>query len=83
MAHTDLAHTAFADAKVDLGPRRIKWGLRNDMHNTARAIGAVERRSRTEHYLDTFDIVVGHRDEIIGIEPQRRHPRNAIVGQRQ
>ena len=67
----------------DRGSGRGERRLGDDVKDPIGDVGSVERRARSEHELDLFDIVVGGREKRRHVDPERRHRGIPVVDQRQ
>ncbi len=51
----------------------------NEVHHALVDVRTVEGRARPEDELDPIDVLVRRRDQVVGVEAERRHRRPAVV----
>ncbi len=77
--HEALVATEEAHRRAGRSQRRFG----EQVHHTRVCVRAVQGGARTENHLDRLDVVVGLRDEVQRVGPQRWNARDAVIGEHQ
>ena len=74
-----VEHGAFTTAEVDRGALVVQRRLGEDLQHAVSGVGSVERRPGTQDHLHALHVVVGRRDEVHEVHPERGDAGQAMV----